>query len=34
MRAGKYPNNGVAGAYSVEDYWKLVRTHEKQAYPA
>lgn len=29
MRAGKYTAVEVAGAYSVEDCWKLVRTHEE-----
>ena len=28
MRAGKYTAVEVGGAYSVEDCWKLVRTHE------
>ena len=29
MRAGKYAAIEVGGAYSVEDCWKLVRTHEE-----
>ena len=33
MRAGKYTAVEVAGAYSVEDCWKLVRTHEETGVP-
>ena len=29
MRAGKYVGMEVAGAYSLDDCWKLVRTHEE-----
>lgn len=29
MRAGKYTTIEVGGAYSVDDCWKLVRTHEE-----
>ena len=29
MRAGKYVAMEVGGAYSIEDCWKLVRTHEE-----
>jgi len=32
-RAGKYTAVEVAGAYSVEDCWKLVRTHEETGVP-
>ena len=33
MRAGKYTAIEVAGAYSVEDCWKLVRTYEETGIP-
>ena len=33
MRAGKYAAMEVAGAYSVEDCWELVRTYEQTGVP-
>lgn len=33
MRAGKYTAVEVAGAYTVEDCWKLVRTYEETGTP-